>query len=174
MAFLAPPSERYKASFLAALREYQAEGRYHEYDPAVLELDFAWFVKFQLNKRVNPQPGRVKESVFWLVEGDEFIGRTALRHELNANLRLFGGNIGYDIRPSKRRQGYGTLICKLALDEARKIGLRRVMITCDEDNIGSRKIIEANGGKFEKAIQLKERTTRTLHFWVELDEGKAS
>lgn len=152
MAFLSPPSERYKVSFLAALREYHAEGRYHEYDPAILELDFAWFVKFQLNKRVNPQPGRVRESIFWLVEGDEFIGRTALRHELNDNLRLIGGHIGYDIRPSKRRQGYGTLICKLVLAEARKTGLRRAMITCDEDNIGSRKIIEANGGKFEVVV----------------------
>jgi len=174
MAFLSPPSERYKTSFLTALREYHAEGRYHEYDSAILELDFARFVKFQLNKRVNPQPGRVKESIFWLVEDDEYIGRTALRHELNDSLRLFGGHIGYDIRPCRRKQGYGTLICKLALDEARKIGLRRAMITCDEDNIASRKIIEANGGKFEKSILLKGRTTRTLHFWVELDEGKTS
>ncbi len=174
MASLALPSERHKASFLDALREYHAEGRYHEYDPTLLSLDFASFIRFQLSKRVNPQPGRVKESVFWLVEGDEFIGRTALRHELNDNLRLIGGHIGYDIRPSKRRQGYGTLICKLALDESRKIGLHRAMITCDEDNIGSRKIIEANGGKFEKALQLKDRAVRILHFWVELDEGKTS
>jgi predicted acetyltransferase len=168
MASLALPSTRYKTSFLAALREYQAEGRYHEYDPTLLELDFEPFVKFQLSKRTNPQPGRVRETNFWLVEGDEFIGRTALRHELNDNLRLIGGHIGYDIRPTKRRQGYGTLICKLALDEARKIGLKRAMITCDEDNIGSKKIIEANGGQFEKAIQIKGRASRTLHYWVEL------
>lgn len=170
MAQLALPSERYKTSFCAAVSEFQQEGRYMDYQLEWLETHFDWLVNFMLNKRTNPKPGSVAETVFWLVEGDEFIGRASLRHELNDGLRQIGGHIGYEIRPSERRKGSGTLICKLALDEARKIGLHRAMITCDEDNLASRKIIEANGGKLENAVQFEGRSSRTLHFWVDLDK----
>jgi predicted acetyltransferase len=171
-AELVQPSIRYQTSFLQAVREFQAEGEWLHYHHNQLDRDFAGFVESILNRveSVNLLPNRVPESFFWLVEGDEFIGRISIRHRLNASLRQVGGHIGYEIRPSRRRQGYGTLMLKLALPEVKKIGLDRAMITCDADNIGSKKIIEANGGQFEKSITLDYDRTAKLHYWVELSK----
>jgi predicted acetyltransferase len=168
-ASLARPSAQYKNSFIAAVREFQAEGRYLDYVIPTLNVEFERVVQSLLDKRDHPPPGRVPETVYWLVDNDEFIGRVSLRHELNESLRQLGGHIGYDIRPSKRRHGYGTLACRLALEKAREIGLRRVLITCDATNIASRKIIEANGGQLQDERLLPGRTIPTRRYWVELD-----
>lgn len=75
------------------------------------------------------------------------LGVVRSRHRLLPSLELEGGHIGYDIRPSARRQGHGTAILALALGRARALGLRGVLLTCDEDNLGSVRIIEDNGGR---------------------------
>ncbi len=103
-------------------------------------------------------PELVPETWLWLVDGDEYIGRASIRHELNDELLLVAGHIGYEIRPTKRRQGYGTQILALALERAREMGIYKVLVTCDTDNFGSRKIIEANGGKLENEIQVPNST----------------
>jgi predicted acetyltransferase len=79
-----------------------------------------------------------------------------------------GGHIGYEIRPVKRRQGYGTEILRLGLEKARELGLRKVLVTSDEDNIGSRKIIEHNGGIFENAIEIEGDPVQKLRYWIDI------
>ncbi|HMA36578.1 MAG TPA: GNAT family N-acetyltransferase [Chloroflexia bacterium] len=172
---LTPPAEEYQASFLQAVGEFQAENRYTEYDAATLAADFGSFVR-QLRDRVDRTrlpPGRVPETVFWLIDGVEFIGRVSLRHELNSWLSRYGGHIGYEIRPTKRRQGYGTAALRLVLPEARALGLTRALITCDADNIGSRRIIEANGGQFENAVALDGTPVKRLRYWIDLTPAAA-
>jgi predicted acetyltransferase len=117
---------------------------------------------------VEPAPGRAPEIILWLVEDITYIGRVNLRRHLTDDLRKLGGNIGYDIRPSLRRRGYGTLICRLALDEARRHGLERALLTCDEDNPASRKIIEANGGVLEGGDVVNRPGILCLRFWIDL------
>lgn len=172
MALLTLPDVAYQASYLEALHEFQQEGRYLHLEPAVLAADFATYVSQLKSRIVQPLPGRVPETVYWLVEEETFIGQVSLRHTLNEALRQLGGHIGYEIRPSWRRQGHGRLACQLVLVEARRLGLTRVLITCDEDNVASRRIIEANGGRFEKAVTLLFHPVRVLHFWVYLMEGE--
>lgn len=174
MPFLSTPQAAHKNSFLEALREYQAEGRYRYWNADVLAADFDGFLR-ELDRRsrnLDPESERVPESRFWLIDDDRatYIGRVSIRHRLNEALERLGGHIGYDIRPSMRRRGYGTLMCKLALEEARTLGLERVMITCDEDNIGSRKIIEANGGILEGGQVVDRPGILCLRFWVDLRE----
>lgn len=90
--------------------------------------------------------GYVAQSTFWLVDGDEFIGRSSLRHELTEHLLKYGGHIGYDIRPSRRGRGYGTRLLEPTLPEAHKLHIDQVLVTCNTDNLASIKVIEANGG----------------------------
>jgi predicted acetyltransferase len=116
--------------------------------------------------RARLKSGRVPASEFWLSDDDKFIGRLSLRHELNEYLLKMGGHIGYEIRPSKRRQGYGTEILRLGLEKARELGLLKVLVTCDEDNIGSKKIIEHNGGIFENAIEIEGDPVKNLRYWI--------
>ena len=75
-----------------------------------------------------------------------------IRHELNDYLRLFGGHIGYGIVPSERRHGYAKIPLALALPIARSIGIKKVLITCNDTNAGSAKTIESAGGVLENKV----------------------
>ena len=171
MLFLAEPSVAYRDSFIQAVREFQAEGRQQHYDLKSLTVDFGAFVQALLDQkdRSRLKPGRVPGSDFWLIDGDEFVGRLSLRHELNESLLKIGGHIGYEIRPSKRKKGYGKQRLRLGLEKARELGLHRVLVTCDEDNIGSKKIIEHNGGKLENALEIKGEPVRKLRYWIDIE-----
>lgn len=117
---------------------------------------------------VNLPPGHVPSSEFWLVSGKHIIGRSKLRHVLSPTLKEEGGNIGYDIRPSERKKGYGTLILKLTLEKARERRSDRVLVTCDTDNLGSAKIIEKNGGKLQDQAISTRSGKLISRYWIEL------
>jgi predicted acetyltransferase len=83
------------------------------------------------------------------VIGDQIVGRVSIRHELNDFLLNFGGHIGYGVRPAYRRRGYASEILRQALIITRAEGVDRVLVTCDEDNVASAKVIERHGGVLE-------------------------
>jgi len=115
--------------------------------------------------RSRPVPqGHVHCDYYWVVEGPDTIGFLAVRHSLdNEFLRTLGGHIGYSIRPSHRRSGHATAALGLALDRARELGLDRVLVTCDDDNVGSARTIERRGGVLEGLREGKRR------YWIALD-----
>ncbi|MFB1081837.1 GNAT family N-acetyltransferase [Jeotgalibacillus sp. JSM ZJ347] len=91
--------------------------------------------------------GWVSSSLFFLINQEEkILGAAHIRHKLTERLSQYGGHIGYGVRPYERKKGYATEILKLSLKEARKLGINEVLITCNDDNPGSYKTIEANGG----------------------------
>ncbi len=96
-----------------------------------------------------------------------YIGRGSVRHALTAELSQYGGHISYEIRPSARGQGYGHQICRLLLDEARALGLVRALITCDDDNQASIRVIEGCGGVLENRIDTG-RAAITRRYWIDL------
>ena len=109
---------------------------------------------------------RVRMSWFWLLEGDRIVASSRIRHELIPVLLLDGGNIGYEVRPSERRRGAGRELLRLTLDEARRIGLRRVLLTTETTNVGSIGVILANGGVFADT-SVSPNTGRTLNrYWI--------
>jgi predicted acetyltransferase len=162
------PSKEYKAGFLAFTEELrnEAAGTYRD-EAKVTEEDFRKFVKGleDNSKGINLPDGYVPATTYWLIDDDEFIGRVSVRHELTDNLMKFGGHIGYLIRPSKRKMGYGTTILKLGLEKAKELGINKILVTCDETNIASRKIIEKNGGIFENKLLQTEGPAK-LRFWI--------
>jgi predicted acetyltransferase len=167
MPFLTEPSAQYKDEFIESVREFQREGKQLYYDIEHLRSDFTGFLQ-QSRDQQNGAYDRVPSTEFWLIDDNQYIGRLFVRHELNDFLLKVGGNIGYEIRPSKRKQGYGTQMLRLGLEKARQLGLRRALVTCDENNIGSKKVIERNGGKLENAVDVEGATVKKLRYWIEL------
>lgn len=82
------------------------------------------------------------------VEGD-VVGRISVRFALNDFLLARGGHIGYAVRPAFRRRGYATEILRQGLDIARKHGVGSILVTCNDENIASAKVIERCGGIFD-------------------------
>ncbi len=155
--FLSKPLNIYKDSYISALEEFQKEGLNLKYDKSDLISDFDKFIS-QINElETNPKTenGRVKESTYWLIDNNEYIGRISIRHCLTPYLEKYDGNIGFEIKPSKRKKGYGKLILELGIKEAQKIGLTKAFIMCKDKNISSIKIIEANNGILLERYNLK-------------------
>jgi len=164
------PSIKYKNSFLDALEEFHAEGKELFYNPTEIDADFDAGIE-KANERMSgvPKEQRVPDTLFWLVDNGEFIGRVSLRHTLNERLKEYGGHVGYYIRPSEQGKGYGTQALRLAIEEAKKLGLKKILVTCDEDNIGSRKVIEKNGGVLQDVIKTPLNDNRPLmRWWIDL------
>lgn len=179
---LVSPTVDLARSFRQMAAEYAAagEGRYQD-----LPADFAAYVARLLDdaRGVGLQPGWVASTTLWLVRGlrgpqaalsesegggREVIGVARIRHELNDHLLITGGHIGYDIRPSQRRKGYGRRILALAKDKARQIGIARALVTCDVDNVASARIIEANGGVLADVIYSEPMKCRMKRYWIDL------
>jgi len=115
----------------------------------------------------NLPSGWVRQTTFWLVrDGRTILGCSRLRHGLNHFLAERGGHIGYDVRPSERRRGYGTRLLQLTLSEARKIGLTRVLVTADDSNVASWRIIERNGGQCEHKLLMTE-SGALRRYWID-------
>ena len=85
-------------------------------------------------------------------------------------LEAEGGHIGYSVRPSERGKGYATRMLEMALAEARRLGLKRVLITCDRKNVASARVIRKNGGRLENEVvsRLRDREF-TQRYWLELE-----
>ncbi|MBQ8382591.1 MAG: GNAT family N-acetyltransferase [Clostridia bacterium] len=110
----------------------------------------------------------VPDSTFFCLdeERDVFMGAVNIRHYLNERLLLDGGHIGDGIRPSERRQGIATAMIGLALEECKKLGIDRVLMVCDKDNIGSARSIQRNGGILENEIEADGIVEQ--RYWIEL------
>lgn len=160
---LIPPAPEWESRYVAAVIEYRRAGLDLAHDYPDDGEPFAGFCH-RLRHPVL-QPGQVPHSIFWLVEGRAFIGRLCLRHALTESLWRQGGHVGYVVRPSRWRQGYGTRLLALGLSEARTLGLRRLLVTCDAGNVASQRIIVANGGV------LTDRDESTYRYWIDVAPG---
>ncbi|MGP3775123.1 GNAT family N-acetyltransferase [Streptomyces sp. SDT5-1] len=176
MPELVSPTARLHASWIAARDEWSSGG----YQPGTglrlvpgADLDdpvvfAAWVerLKQQADESTDLKDGWVHATQWWIVEGDTYLGAIDLRHRLNAYLLQCGGHIGYSVRPSARRRGLATWALGAVLPEARALGLDRVLITCDEDNVASARIIERNGGVLEDVRDTDEGVKR--RYWITL------
>lgn len=171
MPELVAPNLKYKDSFIEAVKEYQAEGlsNYIGISPDDLSNKFEQYLLDIKDAATgnNLPVGYVPHSVWWLVENDTYLGRVDIRHQLNDFLKNEGGHIGYDIRPTQRGKGYGKLILKLGLDKAKELGFSKILITCDINNVRSKKVIEANGGKLEDIRSTRPGQPDKARYWIQ-------
>lgn len=177
---LSVPDPALRDSYLAALAELAVEENSHYLDlvlhpepgfPGVsytLETlaDPATFEEFctytaALTDGHTPRPaGWVTGTYLWMVDGSTVLGRISLRHSLTPWLLEVGGHIGYAVRPSARRRGHATEALCLMRAVAGDLGIDPALVTCDDDNVASRRVIEANEGVLEDIRNHKMR------FWV--------
>lgn len=150
---LIKPHARFKESYNNYICELADEERY----PLTMDFEHADFDHFlsKLSLYENGSAlalGHVACITYWLVEGDEIIGVSNLRPHLNAQILYCGGHIGLGVRPSKRRQNYGSKLLELTIQEAWKLGLEELHIHCYKSNLASAKVIQANNGQLRSEI----------------------
>lgn len=130
-------------------------------------LDF-WHKTEQYSKGDN-LGDKVRADTFFLM-GDQkpgrILGAINLRYGLNEYLRLYGGHIGYGIRPSERGKGYATAMLGLGLKECRRSGMKKVLLTCETWNRASARVMEHQGAVLENVVNLGEK--RFARYWIEL------
>src|SRR3989344_2195211 len=161
------PSIKYKSDYSKALEESKDEVGVTILRKPKEGESFEEFVKKikSESKGLNLPESWVPATELWLADNNVFIGYVNIRHSLTEHLLNIGGHIGYWIRPSKRHMGYGKKLLALSLLEAKKLGISKVLVTCDDTNIGSRRIIEDNGGILENIVENGKDHPLKRRYW---------
>ena len=165
---LVPPTVGCRESFLRALREFRDEGLpwWVGGDLEGVEQDFAAVVARKLADSNRRTETFVPATHLWAVAEEQFVGRISIRHELNDALRVEGGHIGYDTVPSFRGRGVATEMLRQALPLARTLGLTAVLLTCDDTNVASIRVIERNGGSLRETKVLDTNRPLKRYYWI--------
>ena len=170
LIFPSKEHEKEALEFIQEFLEYNSEingtgglDRYDDYDE--------WLLKIEKDLDLpNIPKEKVPANTYFVVrESDnKIIGMVNIRHKLNEFLLNEGGHIGYSIRPTERKKGYGTIMLKLALQKCRELNLNRVLITCDKINIASAKVIQNNNGILENEIFSETFAEIIQRYWIDL------
>lgn len=165
---LVKPTKKYEDSWNEALVEFRTEKQKGFWNWASEPTNLNEYIQLIQDNEIgrNLSDGWVPSTTYWLIDNDVFIGHINIRHILNDYLARIGGHIGYYIRPSARKLGYGTKMLELSLPKAKELGLEKVLITCDESNIASKTIIEKNHGQFQDKVTTEGEPK--LRYWIEL------
>ena len=160
----------YKAQLFEMLDEWSVSGDTNHSPYAIFKNDYHDFDNYLDRLDVKESDGRlVPDSTFFAldIKRNIFVGAINIRHYLNERLLLSGGHIGDGVRPSERRKGYATEMIGLGLKECKKLGINKVLMVCDKDNIGSKKSIIRNGGILENEVEVDGEVLQ--RYWIELD-----
>ncbi len=166
------PNNLLEADFRVAINEFREIGE-DQIESTFARSGYNFESYLQMTRQAEagfalPQ-GFVPYTTYWSVLNDErVIGFCHFRHYLTNPLMIEGGHIGYSIRPSERKMGYGTRQLALLLEACRWMAYEKVMLTCDYDNVASYKIIEANGGVLSGEAISPRSHKKVLHYWIDL------
>ena len=161
--------EKYRAQLIDMMDEWAATGE-KIIPSAIRKNDWHDFESYLAGLDTAPKPPLVPDSTFFCLDEERgsFVGAVNIRHYLNDALLKSGGHIGDGVRPSERRRGVATAMIGLALDECRRLGIDRVLMVCDRDNIGSAKSIINNGGVLENEVENEQDGRIIQRYWIEL------
>ena len=159
MKFIAPTME-YDDAIQAFRKEYLADGG---------SMDGSTHLRKSDNTREWLNQLEPDTSTFiYLKEDCTMVGIIEIRHIFNKYLELYGGHIGYCVRPSERKKGYASQMLALALKECSRLKIKDVLITCLKDNEASRRTIVKNGGIFESTVFEPESEIYIDRYWIHL------
>ena len=166
---LVKPSEQHKEAVLAYKQEFiqsndSMDGAASLGDAASFE---EWLQRVHDEEGEEALPeGYVPASQYLAIRkaDNKLVGMVNIRHRLDDGLLVHGGHIGYSVPKSERRKGYATEILRQALAICKQMGIDKALLTCNKDNIGSAKVIMANGGVLQDEIVHEDRTTQ--RYWI--------
>ncbi len=171
---LTPMTAGRDREFTEMLDEFRAAGEHHVYRglhevawegyPAFLEL------MSRMKKGGYPTPDVVPTDAYFIEDEGRILGEVYIRHRLTPSLERVGGNIGYKVRPSERNRGAATAALRLALDLLREMGIDRALVTCDDGNTASARVIEKCGGIRIADAQRRDGIER--RYWVPTGTGR--
>jgi len=171
---LVVPSLQRRDSFIQAITDAPEEEQRYEFgapwdvSPLVYGVD-RYIREMPSYARGENLPGWwVPQTMLWLIIDNQFVGQIKRRHELNDYLTTYGGHVWYLIAPTRRHQWWWTRMLTLALQKRKREGVKQLLITCNEKNVWSRKIIEANGGVYMSKIWSDEEQDMKWRYWVYL------
>ena len=131
-----------------------------------------WLNDLENNKYEENLPKDYSTHTFYLIENDEdrIVGAIGLRWKEVPVLMKYGGFIGYSIRPTERGKGYATEMLKLGLQKVKEMDHKRerILITCKDFNIPSKKVIEKNNGIFENSYYNEDDGFTYLRYWIKI------
>ncbi len=163
--------EKYKKQLFDMMEEWE-KSREEIVPYSIRKTDYHDFKLYLKNLEVKEETEKlVPDSTYFALDTERniFVGAVNIRHYLNKQLLLNGGHIGDGVRPSERRKGYATQMIRLALEECRKFGIKKVLMVCNKDNIGSAKSIINNGGVLENEIPSEDGKI-DQRYWINLEE----
>ena len=190
---LAPVSVSKMGQYLEMIQTARDRGEdgsgYYMINPAAAQADPAAHVRrlAAMERGENLPEGWVPMSTRWLIgapQGDaaakseltagRLVGEVRIRHALSPALEIEGGHVGYFIHPDLRGRGYGNVILALAVRELADLRVERVLVTCNADNLRSRRVIERNGGVFDRYTVSPKSGKQVMGFWIENSSFAAS
>ena len=118
------------------------------------------------SRGLNLAPERVPTTFLVATDDGLIVGRVTVRHELNAYLAAYRGHIGYGVSPEHRRRGHATGMLRQALIVARSLGVDSIMMTCDDDNPASARVIENNGGVLHSVVEEPGSSVPLRRYWI--------
>lgn len=175
MLQLVKPSKQYYKQYKEMMDEWTMEGSRIAPWPLHLKYHTEELFEEMLNRVQEVEDGKnlgefASSTTYWLYddETDILIGASNLRHYLTEEGLKLWGHIGYGIRPSKRRKRYATKLLELTIKEAKGKNIKRVLLGAYTGNVGSWKVIEKCGGKFENTVIEEETGLPVKRYWISL------
>lgn len=162
-----------EAQFLRAIESWDSSPGFmfaQHYEPGMNFSSYLNLLESQRRGECLPE-GYVPATVLCAFYEGHLVGRVSIRHRLNDFLFKVGGHIGYGVLPQFRKKGFAKMMLALALPIAKENGIDRALLTCDDDNLGSIKTIEACGGILENKVNAGEGKPLKRRYWIDLNSA---
>lgn len=161
-------SKQYKKQLIEMMDEWT---KYNEriIPFALTRIDYHYFDLYMNNiEKLEQTKTKVPSLVYFCLDTTQniFLGAVTIRLQLTNELLFRGGHISDGIRPSKRNQGYGKILVKLAIEECKKLNIKDILMVCEKNNIASVKTILNNNGKLENEYKVENTNITIQRYWI--------
>lgn len=149
----------------------------NSWEPFVTKNNFDEYLRRMNDYREGKDNDGLKEIFYWLFDKDKIVGSGSIRlnPKIDKTTETYAGHIFYQVVPTYRKQGYGTIICHLLLQKMKKLGFKEAIITCYDTNVGSINIIENNGGELIETVlgdgSSNSNNLKTRRYKIDIDKS---